>query len=311
MNLGFAGILLFSMVLLTRSLFSGLPFKLRTRALFVHCSANQESILSEAADGDVNSRDSRDPDEHYMKLALRHAQFAFREKEVPIGAVIVDNETGRVVSAARNSVERSQDASCHAELVAMKRAAATIGNWRLHNCTLYTTLEPCAMCLGAAQGFRVNRVVYGAKDVRLGACGSWVDLVHNKIPVATQTQEREKEEEVKGEHVDCALADKVKVELVDNAHPMHQLSVRGGVLEEECSSIVKRFFRLRRRESKALSKLSKMENTGVSRGGSAGIDEGDREENEESEEDCYSYNEDENENTAQESFQMIQPEKNC
>lgn len=150
-------------------------------------------------------------DAHFMRLALRHAQWAFREKEVPIGAVLVD-EGGRVIAAARNSVESRKDASAHAELSVLKKASQVLGNWRLQNCTLYTTVEPCAMCMGAAQGFRVRRLVYGAADHRLGACGSWVNLA-------------------------------------DTNHPFCNVEVTGGVLADESSILLRRFFQLRRREA--------------------------------------------------------------
>lgn len=150
-------------------------------------------------------------DAHFMRLALRHAQFAFREKEVPIGAVVVD-EGGRVIAAGRNSVETLRDASAHAELSVLKKASAVLGNWRLQGCTLYTTLEPCAMCMGAAQGFRVRRLVYGAADHRLGACGSWINLA-------------------------------------DKAHPFCAVAITGGVLATESSILLRRFFQLRRREA--------------------------------------------------------------
>ena len=154
---------------------------------------------------------AKNQDVHYMRLALRHAQWAFREKEVPIGAVLVD-EDGRVIAAARNSVESRKDASAHAELSVLKKASQVLGNWRLQNCTLYTTVEPCAMCMGAAQGFRVRRLVYGAADHRLGSCGSWVNLV-------------------------------------DTNHPFCNVEIMGGVLADESSILLRRFFQLRRREA--------------------------------------------------------------
>jgi tRNA(adenine34) deaminase len=163
-------------------------------------------------------------DSAYMKLALRHAQFAFREKEVPIGAVIVDAE-GNVIATGRNRVESTHDASNHAEIYALKRAAKVRGNWRLSDCTLFSTLEPCAMCLGAIQSFRLRRVVYGAKDIRLGACGSWVDLCGN------------------------------------TTHPFHQVKVEGGLLADESSILLKRFFQMRRRESTLHDDLGKRKDT--------------------------------------------------
>lgn len=152
-------------------------------------------------------------DDHYMRLALRHAQLAYRQKEVPIGAVVVDNDKGMVLSTARNSVEKRVDGTAHAEMLAIQKAVQVNENWRLSNCTLYTTLEPCPMCMGAIQASRVKRVVYGTKDPRMGACGSWIDLVH------------------------------------ENKHPFHQVEVTSGVCEFECSDILKRFFRWRRKEN--------------------------------------------------------------
>lgn len=111
-----------------------------------------------------------------MKLALRHAQHAFREDEVPVGAVIVD-ENGNVLAASRNRVEAHHDATAHAEIVCMRQAADMQKDWRLLKCTLYSTLEPCPMCLSAMQSFRIDRLVYGAKDTRLGACGSYINLL--------------------------------------------------------------------------------------------------------------------------------------
>ena len=136
------------------------------------------------------------------------------QKEVPIGAVVVESESGRVLSTARNSVEKNVDGTAHAEMIAIQKAVKIVGNWRLNNCTLYTTLEPCPMCMGAIQSSRIGRVVFGAQDRRLGACGSWIDLVK------------------------------------ENQHPFHRVDVHGGICENECSDILKRFFRLRRSEGK-------------------------------------------------------------
>ncbi len=94
----------------------------------------------------------------------------------------------------------------------LRQAASMRNNWRLNNCTLYTTLEPCPMCMGAIQGFRIKRVVYAAPDLRLGSLGSWIDLVNAN-------------------------------------HPFHNVEVTGGVLEEESSILLKRFFQMRRREA--------------------------------------------------------------
>ena len=154
---------------------------------------------------------SRDKDEHYMRLALRHAQHAFREKEVPIGAVIVDAD-GVILATSRNQVEAKNDVTAHAEISCIRKAAQIKKNWRLSDCTLYSTLEPCPMCMGAIQASRITKVVYGAPDIRMGACGSWVNLVESK-------------------------------------HPFHDVLVVGGLLREESSTLMKRFFQMRRREA--------------------------------------------------------------
>jgi tRNA(adenine34) deaminase len=152
----------------------------------------------------------RDKDEHYMRLALRHAQHSFREKEVPIGAVIVD-VNGEILATSRNRVETKKDVTAHAEIDCLRKAAELKGNWRLSGCTLYSTLEPCPMCMGAIQASRISRVVYAAPDIRVGACGSWVDLVSSK-------------------------------------HPYHEVEIRGDLLKEESSVMLRRFFQMRRRE---------------------------------------------------------------
>lgn len=151
-------------------------------------------------------------DEHFMKLALRHAQHAARENEVPIGAVIV-NSDGKVIAASRNRVEAEKDATAHAEILCMREAAKQNDNWRLSNCTVYSTLEPCPMCLSAMQSFRISRLVYGAKDIRLGACGSYVNLLEQK-------------------------------------HPFHRIEVSGNLLAEASEGLLKRFFQGRRAEGR-------------------------------------------------------------
>lgn len=160
----------------------------------------------------ISHTDSQtDKDIRFMRLALRLAQHAYREKEVPIGAVVVDQD-GNVVSTGRNQVEERQDATAHAEVNALREASRYQNNWRLINCTLYTTLEPCMICLGAAQNFRISRIVYAAKDIRVGACGSWQSL-----------------------H--------------DVKHPIHHIvDVSGGVCEEESAVLLKRFFSALRTE---------------------------------------------------------------
>ena len=210
--------------------FQGKAFEyLANRCISSHISKHQKfisfAVSSLSIEGSRNMIDEetvptsdvkhseRSRDEVFMKLALRHAQTAAREREVPIGAVLVDsNQT--VLSSGKNSVEVSYDATAHAEIECLRKASKLLGNWRLKDCTLYTTVEPCAMCLSAIQSFRVKRVVFGTKDHRLGACGSWIDLQN--------------------------IAQ----------HPYHpQLEITGGILEEESKVLLKRFFQNRRVEN--------------------------------------------------------------
>ena len=113
-------------------------------------------------------------DEELMRIALEEAAAAMREGEVPIGAVVVMD--GEVVAKAHNRREADKSATAHAELLAISEACAVLGGWRLWQCELFVTLEPCPMCAGAMINSRVRRVVYGAKDPKAGCCGSVVDL---------------------------------------------------------------------------------------------------------------------------------------
>jgi tRNA(adenine34) deaminase len=146
-------------------------------------------------------------DEYFMKEALKEAEKGFAAGEVPVGAVLVLD--GEIIARASNRVEADRDATSHAESLRIKMASAHLQNWRLLNTTLYTTLEPCSMCAGALLLSRVLRVVWGAKDLRHGAGGSWVDIL-------------------------------------TKAHPIHTIEVRGGVLAEESAAVLKKFFRQRR-----------------------------------------------------------------
>lgn len=114
-------------------------------------------------------------DEHFMGEALRQAVRAYREEEVPVGAVIV--RQGRIIARAHNQVERLKDATAHAEMLAITQAQEAVGDWRLSDCTLYVTKEPCPMCAGAAVHVRFGRVVYGAPDAKGGAAGSALNLL--------------------------------------------------------------------------------------------------------------------------------------
>lgn len=154
-------------------------------------------------------------DAYYMQLALKQAKKAADLGEVPVGAVIVyQNEQGenKVLSRAYNKRETSKNALTHAEIIAINKACKKLGGWRLNNCTLYVTLEPCPMCAGAAINSRIDRVVYGASDMRFGACGSAVNLY-----------------EVAFNHIP---------------------ELEGPIMQEECSKILSDFFKARREQKK-------------------------------------------------------------
>lgn len=143
--------------------------------------------------------------EKFMRLALDEAKKAFDIGEVPVGAVIVDPE-GNVIASAHNLVESYQDATAHAEMLCLQRAMQQLSSWRLLNLTLFCTLEPCSMCLGALLLSRVKKIVWGAPDIRHGACGSFVNLI-------------------------------------DQKHATHSLDYEKGVLEQDCSCILRKFFK--------------------------------------------------------------------
>jgi tRNA(adenine34) deaminase len=112
--------------------------------------------------------------QYFMGLALKEAESAGAQGEVPIGAVIVCNDV--VVAAAGNQVETSRDATAHAEIVAIKRVSELLGRWRLTDCTLFTTLEPCPMCAGAIRLCRIPAVYFATEDPRMGCCGSTFNI---------------------------------------------------------------------------------------------------------------------------------------
>lgn len=142
-----------------------------------------------------------------MRDALRAAQEGLAAGEVPVGAVVVRD--GEVIARAHNAPIAGQDPTAHAEVLALRRAAERLGNYRLDDCELYVTLEPCPMCVGAILHARLKRVVYGASDPKAGACGSVADLAHDP-------------------------------------RLNHQTAFEGGVLAEDCGSLLKRFFEGRR-----------------------------------------------------------------
>jgi tRNA(adenine34) deaminase len=146
-------------------------------------------------------------DENLMRAALDEARAAAAAGEVPIGAVVVSG--GAVIARGQNRVLRDCDPTAHAEMVALRAAAAAVGNYRLLACELYVTLEPCAMCAGAMIHARLGRMVYGAVDPKAGAAGSVLEVLN---------------------------------------HPRlnHQMAVTAGVLGEECGELLRGFFRERR-----------------------------------------------------------------
>lgn len=145
-----------------------------------------------------------------MLEAIKRARIAARYGEVPIGCVIVKD--GEIVASGRNMREKKNNALLHAEVVAIDRACKKLGRWRLHDCTLYVTLEPCAMCTGALINSRMERVVFGAYDLKAGSLGSIVDL--NSLPYN------------------------------------HRFECLGGVLEDKCAALLSDFFKKLREKKK-------------------------------------------------------------
>src|ERR671922_1451901 len=115
------------------------------------------------------------PDEFFMRKALRQAQKAYAAGEVPVGAVIV--LAGKIIARAHNQVELLKDATAHAEMLALTQAEAAVGDWRLTDCDLYVTKEPCAMCAGALVHTRICRLIFGCTDPSAGAAGSVINLL--------------------------------------------------------------------------------------------------------------------------------------
>ena len=146
-------------------------------------------------------------DAYFMSEALRMAVRAFEAEEVPIGAVVV--RAGRIIARAYNQVELLKDATAHAEMLAMTQAEAAVGDWRLNDCDLFVTKEPCPMCAGALVHVRMRRVIFGCADSRGGAAGGLLNLLQN--PSLN-----------------------------------HQCDITTGVLGEECASLLQSFFQARR-----------------------------------------------------------------
>ena len=143
-----------------------------------------------------------------MRAALAEAKVAAEAGEVPVGAVVAVG--GEIVARDHNRSETDSDPSAHAEIVALRAAAQDLGNYRLNNATLYVTLEPCAMCMGALVQARIERLVFGAYDPKAGAAGSAIDLS-------------------------------------DSPSFNHRFEINGGVLAEECGAVLKTFFESKRK----------------------------------------------------------------
>jgi tRNA(Arg) A34 adenosine deaminase TadA len=150
-------------------------------------------------------------DVRLMRAALREAERGAREMEVPVGAVVAAD--GRIIARAHNRPIKSHDPTAHAEILALRLAARRVGNYRLNGCTLYVTIEPCAMCAGAIVHARLKRVIFGARDPKAGACGSALKVLN---------------------------------------HPKlnHHAEVLSGTLERECAKLIKDFFLARRKSIK-------------------------------------------------------------
>lgn len=155
----------------------------------------------------------REIDERFMKNAIAIARDGIRQNEVPIGAVITRND--KIIAAANNRTVRDQDATSHAEMIAIRDACGALDSWRLEGCTLYVTLEPCAMCAGAMVLSRISRVIFGAWDSKAGMAGSVGDLLRH-------------------------------------AGLNHTPEVQGGVMEEECRSMLTGFFESMRAYSRTI-----------------------------------------------------------
>jgi tRNA(adenine34) deaminase len=150
-------------------------------------------------------------DERLMRQAIREAEFAMEAGDVPVGAVIVHQ--GRVIGRGHNQRELLQDPTAHAEIIALTAAASAMNSWRLEDCTLYVTLEPCIMCAGAIVQARVQRLVFGATDPKAGAVRSLYQIV-------------------------------------EDPRLNHRVRVSGGVLAEECAGLLRAFFARQRASGK-------------------------------------------------------------
>jgi tRNA(adenine34) deaminase len=154
----------------------------------------------------------KDLDNKYMRDALRQARRGYREGEVPVGAVVLSK--GEIIARAHNRPIHLNDPSAHAELLALRRAGRRLGNYRLPECTLYVTIEPCAMCVGAIVQARIQRLVVGAMDAKAGACGSVLSVLNSE-----------------------------KLN--------HKVLFESGILQADCAAILRQFFRERRKAGRS------------------------------------------------------------
>jgi len=152
---------------------------------------------------------SSEHDERYLREAIAEARAAEAAGEVPVGAILVAADGETILARGNNQVLRASDPTAHAEMVALRAAGSALGNYRLLGCTLYCTLEPCAMCAGAILHARIGRLVYAAPDPKAGACGSVLAVLN---------------------------------------HPQlnHKVEVTSGILADECGTMLTEFFRARR-----------------------------------------------------------------
>ena len=156
--------------------------------------------------------------EKFMKQALKEAQKAYDKLEIPVGAVIVKD--GKIIARAHNKREKSQNAINHAEIIAIQKASKKLGAWRLNDCEMYVTLEPCPMCAGAIIQARIKKLYIGTMDEKTGACGSVLNLL-------------------------------------EDYKFNHQVEVETGLLNNECEKILKDFFKdLRKKKREVVSKRS-------------------------------------------------------
>lgn len=146
-------------------------------------------------------------DMFFMQQALKCAKKAYDSEEVPVGAVIVKNN--KIISRGYNKSISLKDSTAHAEIIAIRKACKKLNNYRLNDCSIYVTIEPCSMCAGALILSRVKKIYFGAKDIKAGACGSVFNIVSdNKLN--------------------------------------HKIEISSGLMEEECATIIKQFFHSRR-----------------------------------------------------------------